>query len=148
MDGSFIFYGIPPGEYILEFPFIFGQYETIKVILPDGPENSDSGIKAFTLNPANREINQFVTLPLSVQPLNKYQYFEIQEEFTIWSIVKNPYFLMIAAPIFFMWLMKKMPNPDQLQGEEAPPQPPQPRVRNQQSSSIYAFLSHLVEPCP
>ena len=48
--------------------------------------------------------------PLEIKPVGQTQYFEIAQEFTIGSLLKNQYSFMIGLTVVMLLLVKVMPS--------------------------------------
>ena len=49
-----------------------------------------------------------------LSPIGNKNYFEIEEGFSVASIIKSPYAMMIGMPLVLMFLMKKMPSMEEI----------------------------------
>jgi len=109
--GEFIFHEVEPGVHRIEVFSLSHHFDPVFVEVSQRPGKSD--IVAYQYNPFSKR-KWTIPHPLIVNSGGRSQYFEIKEEFTVISMVKSPYGIMIGVSIFMLWLMKKMPAMEEM----------------------------------
>jgi len=101
-DGSFTFYNIPEGIYVLDIHSSSYYFSQIKIQV-----SSDDTIKCIEyLYPGSTK--QAIPHPLELEAHGAYNYFEPRKGFGLLNLLKNPMVLMMIASFGFMYMMPKM----------------------------------------
>merc|ERR1711862_414927 len=102
VDGSFTFYNVKPGVYVLDVQSTVYYFSQIKIQVLD-----DGTIKCieYMYPGANK---QAISHPLILEPFGTYSYFEPKQGFGFMRMLKNPMLIMMIASFGFMYLMPKM----------------------------------------
>ena len=122
-DGSFGFYNIPDGIYLLTF-------QSDKYELPLYQVKIDEGnYKVYSLNMTSK-MKQVVDTPLTITPLGNSEYFEVRAPMDVNAIIKSPFGIVIMITVAMLLCMKNMPDMEELQNAENPTQGNNPQVRS------------------
>lgn len=111
-DGSFAADDIPSGSYVVEVTHPKFIYEPLRVDI-----SSKGGIRARRVNYIQHNLVQTVDYPLKFRPVGLHNYFMPRETWRIMDLLLNPMVLMMIAPLFIIWLLPKMTNPQEVQRE-------------------------------
>jgi len=104
IDGSFIFYDIPPGVHQLDVHSMTYHFGQIKILLVedsmDVPKCLEYSYPGATKQP--------VKYPLVMTTYATYDYFEPKRGFSLFGILKNPMVLMMLVSVGLMLGMPKL----------------------------------------
>jgi ER membrane protein complex subunit 7 len=104
LDGSFVFYNVPPGIHLLDVHSHHLHFSQIKVqLLPDAMD-SPKCIE-YPFPGATKVVIQH---PIHLKAHAKYEYFQPKQGFSPAALLKNPMMLMMLLSIGMMFLMPKM----------------------------------------
>lgn len=112
-DGTFALYNVPLGIHVLDVQCPVYHFAQIKIqLLEDEPPKC-----LEYLFPGAKK--QFAKYPLVLTSIAKYEYFEPRRGFSIFSILKNPMFLMMGvSAILMLWMPKMMEGLDPEEREQ------------------------------
>lgn len=103
-DGSFVIYNVKAGIHQLDIHTTNFHFSQVKVQLleesMDAPKCLEYAYPGAT--------KKSIAYPLLLTAHASYQYFEARKGFSVFSILKNPMFLMMAVSVGFMFVMPKM----------------------------------------
>lgn len=104
IDGSFTFRNIPPGVHLLDVQSVTHHFGQVKIqLLEDSMDSPKCVLYAYpgaTKKPVDH--------PISMTAYATFEYFEKRPGFSIFVILKNPMFLMMAVSVGLMVMMPKM----------------------------------------
>lgn len=104
-DGSFTVRNIPPGVHVIDIHSVTHHFPQIKCqFKPTIEESSLSCIEYAYSGAAKRPVE----LPLNIFATATYEYFEVRKGFSVFGILRNPMFLMMAFSAGMMLLMPKL----------------------------------------
>jgi len=117
LDGSFIFYNVPPGIHLLDVHSHTFQYGQVKIQMLEKEETDDNNDDDESSGPPLPRCIEYiypgapkkvVAYPLKLKAHAAYQYFEKKRGFSIFSILTNPMAMMMAFSVGMMFLMPKL----------------------------------------
>ncbi len=103
-DGSFVLYNVPPGIHQLDVFSSVYHFPQLKIQLLED-ESADPKCLEYLYPGAKKQIAKY---PLVLTAMAKYEYFEPRRGFSIFSLLKNPMFLMMGVSVILMFWMPKM----------------------------------------
>lgn len=104
LDGSFVFYNVPPGVHLLDVHSMKHHFGQVKVQLLEESMDQPKCIEyAFPGAP-----KQVIKHPIELKAHATIQYFEKKKGFSIASIFANPMLLMMLFSVGMMFFMPKM----------------------------------------
>jgi len=103
-DGSFIIYNVPPGIHQIDIHDTNFHFSQVKVQLLEDDMDAPKCLE-YAYPGATKRV---VSYPLQLTATATYLYFEARKGFTIFSIFRNPMFLMMAFSVGMMFVMPKM----------------------------------------
>ena len=105
-DGSFVFYGVQPGIHLLDVHDLGFHFSHVKIQVPEKEEEEMKCIEYVHQGAAKKPMicNEGINLTAHA----KYNYFEKRPTFSVFSMFKNPMFLMMLVTGGLMLLMPKM----------------------------------------
>ena len=108
VDGSFIFRNVPSGVHQLDVQSTTHHFGQVKIQLldnnGDGTMDPPKCVEYAYPGAAKKAIEH----PVTMTAYATFQYFEKRPAFSIFVILKNPMFLMMAFSVGMMFLMPKM----------------------------------------
>lgn len=108
-DGNFEVSNLPPGSYVVEVSNANYFYEPIRVDI-----TSKGKIRARKVNYIQASEVKQVTYPLKFKAKAPFKYFQIRETWKVTDFIFNPMVLMMVLPLFFIMVLPKMMNPNDL----------------------------------
>eukprot|EP00947_MAST-08B_sp_MAST-8B-sp1_P000664 g664.t1 len=103
-DGTFVFHDVPPGIYSLDVLSVALYFPQIKV---DVRAKTGGRVRALQYDYPGAP-KKTIKYPLTIEPLQKVEYFEKRESFGLHTILRNPMMIMLAMTLFFAVIMPKM----------------------------------------
>ena len=103
-DGSFVIYNVKPGIHQLDIHDLNFHFSQVKVQLLEESMDAPKCLEYAYPGAAKKSI----PYPLVLTAHASYQYFEARKGFSIFTIFKNPMFLMMAFSVGMMFVMAKM----------------------------------------
>jgi ER membrane protein complex subunit 7 len=103
-DGTFSFYGVPPGIHLLDVHSHKHHFGQVKIQLLDDQMDSPKCIEYYYPGAPKASIAH----PLVMKAHARYEYFEPKGSFNPMSLLKNPMMLMMIVSVGLMFLMPKM----------------------------------------
>lgn len=104
IDGSFIFRNIPPGVHILDVQSTTHHFGQVKIQLLEENDMQPKCVEYAYPGAAKKPLEH----PVVMTAYATLEYFEKRPAFSVFSILKNPMFLMMAFSAGMMFLMPKM----------------------------------------
>ena len=112
-DGTFEVSNLPPGSYVVEVSNDNYFYEPIRVDI-----NAKGKIRARKVNYIQvTEVKQ-LTYPLKFKAKASFKYFQVRESWKVTDFIFNPMVLMMVLPLFFIMVLPKMMNPNDLETQK------------------------------
>ena len=140
-DGTFSFYGIPPGIYLLDVHSHKHHFGQVKIKLLEDQMDAPKCIEyAYPGAP-----KYAIAHPLVMKAYARYEYFEARGGFNPMSLLKNPMMLMIIVSVGMMALMPKMM--ENLEPEERERMQKQMEMQKD-PSKMFSSLLGIEEPQP
>ncbi|EEC42880.1 predicted protein, partial [Phaeodactylum tricornutum CCAP 1055/1] len=103
-DGSFKLHSIPPGIHALDVLSTTHHFSQIKIQLVEGDMDNPKCLE-YAYPGASKKPASY---PVVLKAIATYDYFEPRRGFSVFSMLKNPMFLMMAFSVGLMFLMPKM----------------------------------------
>lgn len=103
-DGSFSVYDVPPGIHSLDVDSLTHHFSQIKIQVLEDDIDSPKCLE-YAYPGATKNAVQH---PLKLTAYATYDYFETRQGFSIFSMLRNPMFLMMAFGALLMFYMPKM----------------------------------------
>ncbi|KDR17271.1 ER membrane protein complex subunit 7 homolog [Zootermopsis nevadensis] len=104
-DGSFTINNVPSGSYVVEVANPNYAYEPVRVEI-----NSKGKYRARKVNYIQTSQVLQVPYPLKMKPLNRFQYFQVREQWKLTEFVFSPMVLMMVLPLLLIMILPKMMN--------------------------------------
>lgn len=122
-DGSFEVDNLPPDSYVVEVTHPRYIYDPIRVDI-----TSKGKIRARRVNHVQPSLVQTLDYPLKFKPRSLHNYFLPRETWRIMDLLLNPMVIMMVVPLFIIWLLPKMMNPQEVQTQREQMQMPEYNV--------------------
>jgi len=103
-DGSFIFRNVPPGVHLLDVQSTTHHFGQVKIQLLEDSMTQPKCVEYAYPGAPKKPVDH----PITMTAYATFEYFEKRPAFSIFSIFKNPMFLMMAFSAGMMFLMPKM----------------------------------------
>lgn len=104
VDGSFVFYRVPPGVHLLDVQSREHHFSQVKIQLLEEAMDVPKCIEyVFPGAP-----KQAIPHPLELTAHASYEYYEPRQGFSMFGMLKNPMFLMMLVSVVGMVMMPKM----------------------------------------
>lgn len=103
-DGSFALYDVSPGIHVLDVQSSVYHFPQIKIQLLEDDSAEPKCLEY--LYPGAKK--QFANYPLVLTAMAKFEYFEQRRSFSVFSLLKNPMFLMMLVSAGLMLGLPKM----------------------------------------
>ena len=104
VDGSFIFRKVPPGVHQIDVQSTTHHFGQVKIQLLE-ESMTDPKCVEYAYPGATKKPIEY---PIVMTAYATYEFFEKRPAFSIFAILKNPMFLMMAFSVGMMFLMPKM----------------------------------------
>jgi len=120
-NGSFVFFEVPAGSYLLKVLSAQYIYPMIRV---------DISSKTGTIKASRVADKSIAPYPLKLEPEAINDYFMVKEGFKITSLFMNPMMIMIGVSVVFIFLIPRVMGSldeetlKELQGNQQPLEPP------------------------
>lgn len=107
-DGSFTIRHVPPGVHVIDVHSVTHHFPQAKCqFKPDNAQENKPVLSCleYAYPGAPKQPSE---LPLQLVAIATYDYFEVRKGFSMFGILKNPMFIMMAFSALMMFLMPKM----------------------------------------
>lgn len=112
-DGSFEVSNLPAGTYVVEVSNDNFFYDPIRVDI-----NSKGKIRARKVNYIQLTEVKQMNYPLKFKAKTPFKYFQVRESWKATDFLFNPMVLMMVLPLFFIMVLPRMINPNDLEAQK------------------------------
>ncbi|XP_017487708.1 PREDICTED: ER membrane protein complex subunit 7-like [Rhagoletis zephyria] len=112
-DGSFEVSNLPAGTYVVEVSNDNFFYDPIRVDI-----NAKGKIRARKVNYIQLTEVKQMNYPLKFKAKTPFKYFQVRESWKATDFLFNPMVLMMVLPLFFIMVLPRMINPNDLEAQK------------------------------